>query len=44
MIVKIHTEITINNTAKNIADYASNPENWTASNTKAHLGLKFYND
>ena len=44
MIVKIHTEITINNTAKNIADYASNPENWTASNTKEHLGLKFYND
>jgi hypothetical protein len=44
MIVKIHTETTINNTAKNIADHASNPENWTASNPKEHLGLKFYNE
>ncbi|MDP2709506.1 MAG: hypothetical protein Q8O93_05730 [bacterium] len=44
MLVKIHTEIEINNTAKNIADYASDPANWTASNPKEHLGLKFYND
>src|SRR3989344_7197174 len=43
MLVKIHTEIEIHNTAKNIADYASNPENWTASNPEEHLGLKFYN-
>lgn len=43
MLVKIHTEIEINNTAKNIADYASNPDNWTASNPREHLGLKFYN-
>ncbi|MCR4274875.1 MAG: hypothetical protein NUW02_02395 [Candidatus Campbellbacteria bacterium] len=44
MLVKIHVEIIINNTAKNIADYASDPVNWTASNPKEHLGLKFYND
>lgn len=43
MLVKIHTEIKINNTAKNIAEYASNPDNWTASNPQEHLGLKFYN-
>lgn len=44
MLVKIHTEIEIKNTAENIAEYASNPDNWTASNPKEHLGLKFYND
>lgn len=44
MLVKVHTEISINNTAKNIADYASDPVNWTASNPAEHLGLKFYND
>lgn len=44
MLVKIHTKISINNTAANIAGYASNPDNWTASNPKEHLGLKFYND
>lgn len=44
MLVKIHTEIDINNTAKNIFDYASDPVNWTASNPGEHLGLKFYND
>jgi hypothetical protein len=44
MLIKIHTEISINNTAKNIANYASDPDNWTASNPKEHLGLKFYND
>lgn len=40
----MHTGIKINNSAKNIAEYASNPENWTASNPKEHLGLKFYNE
>jgi len=39
----MHTEIEIKNTAKNIAEYASNPANWTTSNPKEHLGLKFYN-
>ena len=43
MLVKMHTEIEIKNTAKNIAEYASNPANWTTSNPKEHLGLKFYN-
>lgn len=44
MLVKMHTETEINNTAENIFEYASNPDNWTASNPKEHLGLKFYND
>ncbi|PIS04679.1 MAG: hypothetical protein COT81_05150 [Candidatus Buchananbacteria bacterium CG10_big_fil_rev_8_21_14_0_10_42_9] len=44
MLVKIHTEININNTPEAIAEYAANPDNWTASNPKEHLGLKFYND
>ncbi len=44
MLLKIHTEIEINNTAKNIADYAADPVNWTASNPEEHLGLKFYNE
>lgn len=44
MLVKIHTETTIHNTAKSIADYASNPDNWTASNPTEHLGLKFFNE
>ena len=44
MLVKIHTEIEINNTAKKIAAYVSVPENWTASNPKEHLGLKYFNE
>jgi len=43
MLVKVHVETIIKNTAKTIAAYAANPENWTASNPKEHLGLKFYN-
>ena len=43
MLVRIHTAIIICNTAQNIFNYASDPDNWTASNPKEHLGLHFYN-
>lgn len=43
MLVKVHTEIFIKNTAEKIVEYAADPENWTASNPQEHLGLRFYN-
>jgi hypothetical protein len=35
------TEITIRSTAQAAWDYASDPENWTASNPEEHRGLQY---
>jgi hypothetical protein len=41
MFVTAETEITIRSTAQAAWDYASDPENWTASNPEEHYGLQY---
>jgi hypothetical protein len=41
MYITAGTEIIINNTPEAIWDYASNPDNWTASNPDEHFGLTY---
>ncbi|MEO8479827.1 MAG: SRPBCC family protein [Gemmatimonadota bacterium] len=41
MFVTIETSITINASPETVWDYASAPENWTASNPEAHFGLQY---
>ena len=44
LFIKAATSIEIHNTAETTWTYTSNPENWTASNPKEHLGLVFFNE
>lgn len=44
MSITANTKIEILNTPKAIWDYANDPENWTASNPKEHMGLTFFNE
>ncbi len=41
MFVTVDTSITIRATSEAVRDYACRPENWTASNSTEHFGLRF---
>jgi len=41
MFLAVDTSITIRAAPEAIWDYASRPENWTASNPREHFGLRF---
>ncbi|MGE5174399.1 MAG: SRPBCC family protein [Betaproteobacteria bacterium] len=43
MFITAETGITINSTPEAVWDYASDPANWTASNSEEHFGLAYYN-
>ena len=42
MFLAVDTSITIRAAPEAIWDYASRPENWTASNPREHFGLRYF--